>query len=178
MSRCVWAMPIRFHRSQNETGHQLFGSHKMRRTSFWTFAFAAAACVIALIPAATGNADDEASPVFGITIPAGYRDWQVITGAHEAGNLNDLRTVLGNDLAMKAFREGTRPFPDGAIIGRLAWQHVPSAENNAIFGQVQSFVAGPATNVQFSVKDSKKYADTGGWGYGQFEDGKATAAKL
>lgn len=47
-----------------------------------------------------------------------------------------------------------------------------SEENNAIFGQPQSFVAGSPTNVQFSVKDSKKYASTGGWGYGQFEDGK------
>ena len=73
---------------------------------------------------------------------------------------------------MKAYREGTRPFPDGAIIARLAWKYVPSEENNAIFGQAQSFVPGPATNIQFSVKDSKKYIDTNGWGYGQFEDGK------
>ena len=49
---------------------------------------------------------------------------------------------------------------------------MPSDENNAVFGQVQSFVAGPAVNVQFSVKDSKRFADTNGWGYGQFDDGK------
>ncbi len=133
---------------------------------------AAATCVAALVSMAAGNDDDEASAVFGVTIPAGYRDWQVISVAHEAGSLNDLRVLLGNDVAMKAFREGTRPFPDGAIIGRLAWQYVPSAENNAIFGRAQSFVPGAATNVQFSVKDSQRYASTGGWGYGQFEDGK------
>ncbi len=74
--------------------------------------------------------------------------------------------------AMKAFRDGTLPFPDGTIIARLAWKYVPSAENNAAFGRIQSFVPGPATNVQFMVKDSKKYATTGGWGFGQFEDGK------
>jgi hypothetical protein len=36
----------------------------------------------------------------------------------------------------------------------------------------ESFVAGPAMNVQFMVKDAKKYASTGGWGFAQFDDGK------
>lgn len=73
---------------------------------------------------------------------------------------------------MKAFRDGTLSVPDGAIIARLAWKHMPSAENNAAFGRVQSFVPGPAANVQFAVKDSQKYAMTGGWGFGEFKDGK------
>jgi hypothetical protein len=137
-----------------------------------------APCAIALMLVTAASADDEASAVFGIKLPTGYRDWQLITVAHEAGDLNDLRAVLGNDIAMKAFRDGTRPFPDGAIIGRLAWQYVPSAEDNAIFGRVQSFVPGPATNVQFSVKDSKKYADTGGWGFGQFQDGRPNRSEV
>jgi hypothetical protein len=148
----------------------------MRWTSAQAFAFAAASaaatCVVAFMPIAAGSADDEESAIFGVKIPVGYRDWQLISVAHEAGSFNDLRAVLGNDVAIKAFREGTRPFPDGAIIARLAWKHVPSAENNAIFGQAQSFVPGSATNIQFSVKDSKRYASTGGWGFGQFEDGK------
>ncbi len=140
-------------------------------TSIRLCAAATAAGVIALMPGAVGMEDD-ASPIFGVKLPAGYRDWQMISVAHEAGSLNDLRAVLGNGIALKAYRDGTRPFPDGAIIGRLAWTYVPSDDNNAIFGQAQSFVPGPATNIQFSVKDSKKYADTGGWGYGQFEGGK------
>ena len=90
--------------------------------------------------------------------------------AHEEGNLNDLRALLGNDVAIKAYREGKLPFPDGTIIARLAWSYVPSEENNKVFGRSQSFVAGPATNVQFMVKDSKKYAATGGWGFAQFKD--------
>ncbi|AWN42296.1 cytochrome P460 family protein [Methylobacterium durans] len=143
----------------------------MKQTSLSSAVFAAA-CVVALLPVAAGSADDDGSPIFGVKLPAGYRDWQLISVAHEAGNLNDLRAILGNEIAVKAYREGTRPFPDGAIIARLAWKYVASDENNAIFGQVQSFVPGPATNIQFSVKDSKKYAETGGWGYGQFEDGK------
>ena len=135
-------------------------------------AAAATACALVLVPVAAGGADDEASAIFGVRVPPGYRDWAVISVAHEAGSLNDLRAILGNDVAIKAFREGTRPFPDGAVIARLAWKYVPSDEDNAVFGQVQSFVAGTPTNVQFSVKDSKRYADTNGWGYGQFDDGK------
>ncbi len=92
--------------------------------------------------------------------------------AHEAGNLNDLRANLGNDVAIKAYRDGTLPFPDGTIIARLAWRYDSSAENNKAFGRDQSFVAGPPINVQFMVKDSKKYASTGGWGFAQFKDGK------
>jgi len=97
----------------------------------------------------------------------------LISVAHEAGNNNDSRAVLGNDAAIKAYREDKLPFPDGAIIARLAWSYVPSAENNKVFGRPQSFVAGPPINIQFMVKDSKKYAATGGWGFAQFDkDGK------
>jgi hypothetical protein len=101
----------------------------------------------------------------------------VISVAHEAGGLNDIRAILGNDVAVKAFRDGTRSFPDGAVIARLAWQYVSSVENNAIFGQAQSFIPGASTSVQFSVKDSQRYVGTGGWGYGQFEDRKPNRSK-
>jgi hypothetical protein len=137
------------------------------------------ACLIAAIMAslssvafATGDTNADEAPVFGIKLPAGYRDWRAVSVAHEAGKLNDIRIVLGNDIAIKAYRDGNRPFPDGTIIARLAYKYVPSAQNNAIFGQEQSFVAGDPTNVQISVKDSKRFAATGGWGYGQFEGGK------
>ena len=128
----------------------------------------------------SGQSDGEAAPIYGIKLPQGYRDWHLIsvkqlTGKQltgGGGNLKQLRAQLGNDIAIKAFRDGTLPFPDGAIIARLAWSYVPSEENNKVFGRTQSFVAGPPTNVQFMVKDSKKYAETGGWGYAQFKDGK------
>ena len=127
---------------------------------------------------AFGRSDREADPVFGITIPPGYRDWKLISVAHEGGNLNDLRALLGNDVAINAYREGKLPFPDGTIIARLAWSYVPSEENNKVFGRAQSFVTGPTTNVQFMVKDSKKYAATGGWGFAQFKEGKSAGAAL
>jgi cytochrome P460 len=64
---------------------------------------------------------------------------------------------------------------DGTIIARLAWNCVPSEENNKVFGRAQSFVAGSATNVQFMVKDSKQYGATGGWSFAQFKGGKPDA---
>jgi Cytochrome P460 len=144
----------------------------MRRTLLSVLVAVVAACLIALLPLAAGRADDDSSPIYGVKIPEGYRDWKLISVAHEEGELNDLRAILGNDIAINAFSDGTFPFPDGAIIARLAWKYVPSAENNAAFGRDQSFVPGAATNVQFEVKDSKKYAETGGWGFGEFKDGK------
>jgi len=150
----------------------------MKWVAFCLLVVAAVAGVFAFSAPASGTADEEAEPIFGIKIPAGYRDWKLVSVAHEEGSLNDLRAILGNDLAIKAYREGKLPFPDGAIIARLAWNYVPSEENNKVFGRAQSFVAGSATNVQFMVKDSKKYAATGDWGFAQFKDGKpdATAA--
>ena len=148
----------------------------MKRIAFLLAAIAAVAAVVAFTPPASGHADEEAAPIFGIKIPPGYRDWRLISVAHEEGSLNDIRAILGNDVAIKAYRDGKLPFPDGAIIARLAWSYVPSEENNKVFGRAQSFVAGSATNVQFMVKDSKKYAATGGWGFAQFKDGKPDAA--
>jgi Cytochrome P460 len=144
----------------------------MTRIALLLIAVSTVACVVAFTPPVSGNAEEEAAPVFGITIPAGYRDWKLISVAHEEGNLNDLRAILGNDVAIKAYREGTLPFPDGAIIARLAWSYISSEENNKVFGREQSFVAGTPTNIQFMVKDSKKYATTGGWGFAQFKEGK------
>ncbi|MGA8214676.1 MAG: cytochrome P460 family protein [Candidatus Sulfotelmatobacter sp.] len=128
--------------------------------------------LVALIAAARGRADESPAAPYVTEIPQGYRDWKWISSAHEAGNLNSLGAVLGNDVAFKAFRDGKLPYPDGTIIAALHYRNVPSEENNKIFGQAQSFVPGTPTNVQFMVKDSKKYAATGGWGFGHFAGGK------
>jgi hypothetical protein len=132
------------------------------RTMKWftipILAIAIALTILAALPFASGHAEDEASPVFGVKIPAGYRDWRLISVAHEEGSLNDLRAILGNDVAITAAREGKLPFPDGTIIARLAWSYDPLEESSKAFGRLQSFVAGPSKNgVQFMVKDSSKY---------------------
>lgn len=143
----------------------------------WTVLFlvtviALAYVVVAQVPPSQ-PADDAAAAISGGKLPNGYRDWRLISVAREEGKLDDIRAILGNDVAIKAYREGQPPFPDGTIISRLAWSLDASAENNKTFGKDQSFVAGhPKNGVQFMIKDSKKYASTGGWRYAQFDDGK------
>ena len=133
--------------------------------------------VAAKVPA-SGQANEDAVPIYGIKIPSGYRDWQLISVNHLAGRPGkQVRAQLGNDIAMKALREGKLPFPDGAIIAALHWDEVTSEENNKVLAagfpgaDLQSFVAGSPKNIQFMVKDSKKYSETGGWGYADFTNG-------
>jgi hypothetical protein len=149
------------------------------------------ACLVAYMAPTSGAANRGASPIFGVKVPSGYRDWKVISVAQVGAPVNDLRIKLGNDIAIKAYRQGQLPFPDGTIIARLAYRQVASEENNAAIRAeaerqglsreavtqllAASSVAGPATNVQFMVKDSKKYASTGGWGFAQFTNGKPDA---
>ena len=127
------------------------------------------------------QAGSNASPIYGVTIPPGYREWSVISVGHltdTGGKVKQLRAQLGNDIAMKAFREGKLPFPNGAIIAALHWTEVSSEENDKVLAigfpdrGLQSFVAGPIENIQFMVKDSNKYAATDGWGFADFTHGK------
>lgn len=164
------------------------------RTYFMILAripIAAAVVVFALASSAATASEPPvgaAAPVLGGKLPPGYRDWELISLAILGPPFNDIRAKLGNDIAIGAFRKGTTPFPNGAIIVRLAWKQVTSEQNNNAFRQdaageglsqdalqkllSKSFVAGPATNVQLMVKDSKKYASIGGWGFAQFTGGK------
>ena len=158
----------------------------MRRIVFALVGVGALAGAVAITAPVSGQSDDEAAPVYGIKLPQGYRDWHLIsvkrltgkqlTGA--GGNLKQLRAELGNDLAIKAYRDGTLPFPDGAIIAALHWNEDSSdADNQALAAGfpglgLESSFAGSAVNVQFMVKDSKKYAASGGWGFADFTNGK------
>ena len=144
----------------------------MKKLPNFLIASVMAMSVGSVIVSSADDAASEDSSLSGGKLPSGHRDWKLVSVAHEEGNLNDLRAVLGNDIAIQAYREAKLSFPDGTIIARLAWSYVPSEENNKVFGRTQSFVAGPPTNVQFMVKDTKKYASTGGWGFAQFNDGK------
>src|SRR5277367_1687520 len=143
----------------------------MKRIVLSFVAVATLAGIIVFTARASAPIDEEASPIYGVTIPPGYRDWQLIAvkQLHFAGKGEQLRAQLGNDIAIKAFKEGTLPFPDGAIIAAIHWTQVPSETNNKVldgpFPGTESFVIGAPVSVQFMVKDSKKYAETGGWGF-------------
>jgi hypothetical protein len=154
----------------------------MKRIGFLLLAVLTAAGIVAYRAHASAQSDAGssalASPIYGVKIPDGYRDWQLIAvkQLHFAGRGEQLRAQVGNDIAIKAFKEGTLPFPDGAIIAAIHWTRVSSEENDKVldgpFPGTQSFVIGSRVNVQFMVKDSKKYAATGGWGFADFTDGK------
>jgi hypothetical protein len=98
----------------------------------------------------------------GITLPEGYKDWRVLSVHHRSDN-GTLRAVLGNDVAIKAAREGkTNPWPDGAILGKTVFKgsshdRFPTATEPAAF-----------VHAEFMIKDSKRFKDTGGWGYARW----------
>ncbi len=94
----------------------------------------------------------------------GYESWQVISVSH---NGDHLAVILGNPVMIQAYQAGApgngKPFPDGARMAKIHW--------NA--KKMETFPAAtvPATqhDVDFMVKDSRKFADSGGWGYGVFD---------
>jgi Cytochrome P460 len=95
----------------------------------------------------------------------GYEDWQVVAVSHN-GNL--IATILGNPAMIAAYKAGIpangKPFPDGAKLAKIHWK---AKQNAAQPGDPT--VPGPLDDVDFMVKDSKRFADSGGWGYGVFE---------
>ena len=153
----------------------------MKRMVFALLAAAALSGTAAYMIPASGQSDGEAAPIYGVKIPAGFRDWRLISVKRlvdAGGKLKQMRAELGNDIAIKAYREGTLPFPDGSIIAALHWNEESSESDNKALaegfpglGLVSTF-AGAPVNAQFMVKDSKKYAASGGWGFADFANGK------
>jgi putative ABC transport system permease protein len=84
----------------------------MRLSGFTTFLLVTvvtAVGAVAFMAPASGRADGEAAPIFVTKIPPGYRDWRLMSVAHEEGELNDIRAILGNDTAIKSYREEKLP---------------------------------------------------------------------
>jgi hypothetical protein len=154
----------------------------MKQITFLLAALAAVAGLIVFAAPVSGHADEEAAPIYGVTIPPGYRDWKLIAVSEiAAGDKSQLRAEFGNDIAIKAFKEGTLPFPDGSIVIAQHWAKVSSPDNDKVLATApmvaglnspKSFVPGSFINMQIMVKDSQKYASSGGWGFADFKDGK------
>ncbi len=119
----------------------------LRRIAFLLVAGAVLAGAVAFRTPVTGHADDNVTTVFVTKMPPGFRDWRLISVAHEEGNLHSFAAMLGNDVAIEAYRDGKLPYPDGTVIAALHYGHVASEENDKVFGDPQSFVPGPPTNV-------------------------------
>ncbi len=95
----------------------------------------------------------------------GYEGWQTISISH---NGEMLAVILGNPAMIDAYQAGVpgngKPFPDGAKMAKIHWN---AKKNETAPGQ--PLVAGTLHDVDFMVKDGKRFADSGGWGYGEFE---------
>jgi hypothetical protein len=100
----------------------------------------------------------------------GYETWQVISLSH---NGDKLAAILGNPAMIQAFKAGIpangKPFPDGARMAKIHWIATSKTSYPG-----PPLVAGALHDVDFMVKDSKRFADSGGWGYGAFEFDDAT----
>ena len=95
----------------------------------------------------------------------GYEVWQVISVSH---NGDMLAVILGNPAMIEAYKTGApdngKPFPDGAKMAKIHWK---AKKNESAPGQ--PLVPGTLHDIDFMVKDGKRFADSGGWGYGEFE---------
>ena len=95
----------------------------------------------------------------------GYEDWQVIA-VSQTGDV--IAVILGNPEMIEAYQAGVpgngKPFPDGAKMAKIHWNAKKSAEAPA-----PTKVPGTLHDIDFMVKDSKRFADSGGWGYGAFK---------
>jgi hypothetical protein len=99
----------------------------------------------------------------GIKIPDGFKSWRLIASSHRSDN-NTMRVILGNDTAIQAARYGqTNPWPDGSILAKLVWK------NKAHEKWPTATVPGEFVHSEFMIKDSKKYPETGGWGFARWK---------
>lgn len=98
----------------------------------------------------------------GIQMPEGYKDWRVI-GVSDRTDNNTLRAILGNDVAVAAARAGKiNPWPDGAILAKVVWKQTTHKHWE------KAVVPDEFVHAEFMIKDSRKYAATGGWGYARW----------
>jgi Cytochrome P460 len=100
----------------------------------------------------------------------GYELWQVIS-ISKNGAL--MAVILGNPAMINAYKEGIpgngKPFPDGAKMAKIHW----NPKTNVTYPG-QPLVPNTLHDIDFMVKDSKRFADSGGWGYAEFEYDPAT----
>jgi hypothetical protein len=94
----------------------------------------------------------------------GYESWQLISISHSG---EKLAAILGNPVMIKAFADGIpangKPFPDGAKMAKI---HYNTKDLETFSG---STVPSTQHDADFMVKDSKRFADSGGWGWAAFE---------
>ena len=128
--------------------------------------------LIAVTLTAVGGAAISAQDKYTVQVPGGlafsefrgYEDWQVIA-VSQTGDL--LVAILGNPEIIAAYQAGVpgngKPFPDGSKMAKIHWNAKKSAEAPA-----PTLVPDTLHDIDFMVRDSKRFADSGNWGYAQF----------
>jgi len=96
----------------------------------------------------------------GVAFLPDYKNWKAISSTERYDN-HTMRVILGNDVAVKAIADGhINPWPDGTAFAKVAWLQQPDSE-----GVIHT---GAFSQVEFMIRDGKKYADTAGWGWGRW----------
>jgi len=138
----------------------------MLRIPSWQIVFVAA------IPAILAGAAIAAQDKYTVQVPnglafsefRGYEGWQVVA-VSQAGE--KIEVIVGNPAAIEAYRSGIpgngRPFPDGARLAKIHWNATKSTEAPA-----PTTVPDSLHDVDLMVRDTKRFSDTGNWGYAQF----------
>ena len=95
----------------------------------------------------------------------GYENWQIVAASH---NGDKIATILGNPAMIEAYKAGIpgngKPFPDGAKFAKIHWTARKAEDQPG-----DPIVPGALHDMDFMVKDSKRFADSGGWGFAEFE---------
>ena len=97
----------------------------------------------------------------GITYYPGYMKWNVIAPSYREDK-GHIRIITGNETAVAALHAGKNPLPDGSVLAKVAWK----AEKHPSFPDAT--IPGAFVQVEFMVKNAKKYKNTGGWGFARF----------
>jgi hypothetical protein len=118
-------------------------------------------CAALLFAAGTIVAADLPVAPNGIALYPDYISWKVVAPSYREDN-GHIRVITGNEIAASALRAGKNPLPDGSVLAKVAWK----AEKHPNFPVATE--PGAFVQVEFMVKDAKKYKDTGGWGYARF----------
>lgn len=123
--------------------------------------------MIAVLCTGFAGAGDVPIAPNGIPYMAEYRGWQVIAPSARPDK-DHIRLIFGNEVAVDALRKGVHPVPDGAILAKAAW----TTRKHPRFPV--AVVPDKFVQVEFMVKDSRKYPATGGWGFARFVGNELT----
>jgi Cytochrome P460 len=125
----------------------------MRRFTYSAQSVALGAGVSASTSSVLARAYADRSPIYAVEVSPGYRRWQLVAISHEEG-LNELRGILSTSLAMRAYRDRKRPFPNGTVLVKEAWNRLALPKPPV----ADAYVTDAASVVQILVQGSTRYA--------------------